>query len=225
MSHPIKRRSIRSPFAHTKQTRYRHLSPLFNPKKATGMKYKSYSLHNYSTMPQYEKLSPEIRKGINVVGSVLPFKVNNYVLEELIDWENYEDDPIFRLTFPHKDMLYPSHFHDMSAALDDGVDREFQKLVSHNIRLQLNPHPAGQQAHNVPHINGERLNGLQHKYRETALFFPKPRTDLPQLLYILFQVASVCGNGCTQICKQRDRLAGAIPRSASRSDRFTLYGR
>ncbi len=136
------------------------------------MKYKSYSLHNYTKMPQHEILSPAIKKGIDVVGSVLPFKVNNYVLDELIDWENYEDDPIFRLTFPHKDMLYPSHFHDMSAALENSNDREFQKLVSNNIRLQLNPHPAGQQAYNVPQIDGEKLDGLQHKYRETALFFP-----------------------------------------------------
>ena len=36
----------------------------------------------------------------------------------------------------------------------------------------MNPHPAGQQQLNVPMFEGERLPGVQHKYRETVLFFP-----------------------------------------------------
>ena len=40
------------------------------------------------------------------------------------------------------------------------------------IRKELNPHPAGQVEHNVPEINGEKLMGMQHKYKETVLFFP-----------------------------------------------------
>ena len=38
--------------------------------------------------------------------------------------------------------------------------------------MQLNPHPAGQMDLNVPVVNGKRYNGMQHKYRETVLFFP-----------------------------------------------------
>jgi KamA family protein len=37
--------------------------------------------------------------------------------------------------------------------------------------MALNPHPAGQQ-HNVPEIDGQKLEGMQHKYEETVLFFP-----------------------------------------------------
>jgi KamA family protein len=40
------------------------------------------------------------------------------------------------------------------------------------IRLTLNPHPAGQLEHNVPTLRGVKLTGIQHKYRETMLFFP-----------------------------------------------------
>lgn len=39
--------------------------------------------------------------GMQAVAKVLPFRTNNYVVEELIDWNNIPDDPIFRLTFPH----------------------------------------------------------------------------------------------------------------------------
>ena len=40
-----------------------------------------------------------------VVGHVLPFRVNSYVVDELIDWSRVPDDPIFRLTFPQAEML------------------------------------------------------------------------------------------------------------------------
>ncbi len=59
------------------------------------------------------------------------------------------------------------------------------------LRLTLNPHPAGQLEHNVPTLKGKKLIGIQHKYRETMLFFPIPGSNLSCLLYFLFQVAPV----------------------------------
>lgn len=109
---------------------------------------------------------------IEVVGNVLPFKVNNYVIDELIDWANYQDDPIFKLTFPQKDMLRPAHFNQMAQTLQSAASKVDIKAVANEIRLQLNPHPAGQMQMNVPEIDGIKLTGVQHKYRETVLFFP-----------------------------------------------------
>jgi len=40
------------------------------------------------------------------------------------------------------------------------------------IRNELNPHPAGQKEENVPKLDGQSVGGIQHKYRETVLFFP-----------------------------------------------------
>lgn len=36
----------------------------------------------------------------------------------------------------------------------------------------MNPHPEGQICYNTPVLNGRKLNGIQHKYRETVLCFP-----------------------------------------------------
>ncbi|MFD2271716.1 hypothetical protein ACFS07_12580 [Undibacterium arcticum] len=41
-----------------------------------------------------------------------------------------------------------------------------------SIRMRMNPHPAGQMTHNVPTMNEEPVRGLQHKYKQTVLFFP-----------------------------------------------------
>ncbi|MEZ4885414.1 MAG: hypothetical protein R3E32_11850 [Chitinophagales bacterium] len=136
-------------------------------------KYKAYSIRNFRKIPQVEAyLSEKDKFAIEVVGNVLPFKVNNYVVNELINWNNVPNDPIYVLTFPQKDMLTPAHFDEMADALKAGASKAEIKLIAHKIRLELNPHPAGQLNYNVPSIEGIKLTGVQHKYNETMLFFP-----------------------------------------------------
>ncbi len=114
-----------------------------------------------------------MRFAMQVVARVLPFRVNQYVIEDLIDWDNVPDDPIFRLTFPQQDMLSPEHFDRMANLLRSGADDKEIRTLANEIRAELNPHPAGQQVLNVPVLDGRPLKGMQHKYRETVLFFPR----------------------------------------------------
>ncbi|MBM4461847.1 MAG: lysine 2,3-aminomutase [Chloroflexi bacterium] len=136
------------------------------------MKYKSYTMSNLRSMPQIKHLSDEQIRAIEIVGSVLPFKTNNYVTDHLIDWSKVPDDPIFIMTFPQKDMLLPHHYRRMESLFESGADKSEINTLANEIRHQLNPHPAGQREHNIPVLGGEKLRGLQHKYRETVLFFP-----------------------------------------------------
>jgi KamA family protein len=133
--------------------------------------YKSYSIRNYIEIPQMQKLSNSYNSAIEVVGNVLPFKTNNYVVDNLIDWDNIPFDPIFTLTFPRKEMLLNSHYKQIEELIKKNVPRNILSDEANKIRLELNPHPAGQK-YNVPKINGVELPGVQHKYRETVLFFP-----------------------------------------------------
>ncbi len=134
--------------------------------------YKAYTTRNIRKIPQLSALSEQQLHEIEVVSHVLPFKTNNYVVEELIDWENFQDDPMFILNFPQREMLKEKNFNHLSALIKKNAPKdEIDNYVNH-IRLRMNPHPAGQMEHNVPSMNGNRLNGIQHKYRETLLFFP-----------------------------------------------------
>jgi L-lysine 2,3-aminomutase len=136
-------------------------------------RYRTFGVNNFRKVPQVEEyLTEEQRFAIEVVGNVLPFKVNNYVIDQLIDWENVPDDPIFILTFPQKDMLSDEHFSKVAEALKSEMPKKELKELVNDIRMELNPHPAGQMEMNVPEINGYKLTGIQHKYRETMLFFP-----------------------------------------------------
>ena len=71
---------------------------------------KSITLANFRELPQIQKLSEETQFEMEVVGNVLPFKTNNYVVEQLIDWNNIPNDSMFVLTFPQKGMLSQEHY-------------------------------------------------------------------------------------------------------------------
>ena len=69
-------------------------------------------------------------------------------------------------------MLRPHHYQRMKETIKGGASKSEIKFVADEIRLELNPHPAGQLDHNVPQVEGEKIFGMQHKYSETVLFFP-----------------------------------------------------
>ncbi|MDF1575987.1 MAG: lysine 2,3-aminomutase [Bacteroidales bacterium] len=136
------------------------------------MKYQVYARHNLKKIPHFGKLSKEQVQSIRVVSEVLPFKTNNYVVKELIDWNNYLEDPIYILNFPQKEMLRPSQYRALTEMVESNSSKADLAEYVHEMRLDLNPHPAGQLEHNVPTLKGRVLTGIQHKYRETMLFFP-----------------------------------------------------
>ncbi|WP_256078108.1 KamA family radical SAM protein [Massilia sp. YIM B04103] len=135
-------------------------------------KFKPYTRQSIQQARQWEWLPFELREAVQVVSRVLPFRTNEYVMEHLIDWNNVPDDPIYRLTFPHRDMLHEDEYARLRELVLVRRDEEEIARYAHSIRMRMNPHPAGQMTHNVPRVNDAPLKGLQHKYKETVLFFP-----------------------------------------------------
>ncbi|OBA88875.1 lysine 2,3-aminomutase [Mycobacteriaceae bacterium 1482268.1] len=115
---------------------------------------------------------PQLAHEAQVVSAVLPFKVSSYVIDELIDWTKAPDDPIYRLTFPHRDMLDSEHFELVEEAVLTG-DKEAIRQAVTKVQYALNPHPSNQLSMNVPQDDDLDAWGLQHKYPETLLVFPR----------------------------------------------------
>jgi KamA family protein len=149
----------------------------------------------------------------------LPFKTNNYIVNELIDWDNYTEDPMFNLNFPRKEMLRSDHFEAMAGLLQAGADNREITRRANEIRLDLNPHPAGQLEHNVPTYQGEPLPGVQHKYRETALFFPSHGQTCHAYCTFCFRWPQFTGISSLKFAmKQTDRLVGYLREHPEISD-------
>ncbi len=122
---------------------------------------------------QLDGLSRDQLIDLEVASAVLPFRVNDYVLEELIDWTDVPSDPIFQLTFPQTAMLDRADYHRLRGLLAKGTADDVIRHAVRKLHIGMNPHPAGQMELNVPVLNGVGLPGCQHKYRETVLFFPR----------------------------------------------------
>lgn len=138
----------------------------------TVRKYQVYTTKDIPDIFRRYHRDPEDGVAMAAVSSVLPFRVNEYVLEELIDWHRLPDDPIYQLTFPQKGMLAAGDLERMEDLIRRRAPDEEVQQAANEIRYRLNPHPAGQRELNVPRLDGRPLPGLQHKYRETVLFFP-----------------------------------------------------
>jgi len=117
-------------------------------------------------------LDRDLTDTIRAFSAVLPFRVNEYVLTELIDWDQVPDDPMFQLVFPQPGMLSDDDERTVRAALDRGAGKRELEAVVAPIRARLNPHPAGQTDLNVPFDLDGPVRGLQHKYDQTVLYFP-----------------------------------------------------
>ncbi|MBO0822006.1 MAG: lysine 2,3-aminomutase [Nocardiopsaceae bacterium] len=136
-------------------------------------RFRAFGARHLDSLLNRAGLSQRERLAVRAVATVLPFRTNSYVLDQLIDWSAVPDDPIYRLVFPQPDMLPRSDVERLSAFLADGAPDSEIKAAAHEIRMRLNPHPAGQLVLNAPAMDGTVLPGLQHKYPETVLFFPK----------------------------------------------------
>jgi KamA family protein len=134
--------------------------------------YRVYSRNDLDRIPQLRRLPPDELLAMKAVSAVLPFRVNNYVIEELIRWDDAPEDPLYQLSFPQPGMLGRRDLRRMMDLVHREASREELTAAAREIQEKLNPHPAGQRELNVPRVNGHPLPGAQHKYRETVLFFP-----------------------------------------------------
>jgi len=143
------------------------------PARSAGRGFHAYSAKHLDMLVARAGLPPDERLAVRAVATVLPFRTNAYVVEHLIDWDAAPDDPIYRLVFPQPDMLPAADVARLSDLLAAEAPKGQINQVAHEIRMRLNPHPAGQLLLNAPSLNGRPLPGLQHKYPETVLFFPR----------------------------------------------------
>ncbi|URN09467.1 lysine 2,3-aminomutase [Actinomadura madurae] len=140
---------------------------------STGRKFRAFTAKHLEELTARAGLSAEQRLATRAVATVLPFRTNAYVVEELIDWSAAPDDPIYRLVFPQEDMLPAADVAVLSDLLRRDAPKAEVEAAAHRVRMKLNPHPAGQMELNIPSFGDGKIPGMQHKYDETVLYFPK----------------------------------------------------
>ena len=167
-------------------------------------KFKPYTRQSIVNARQWEWMSPDLQEAVQVVSHVLPFRTNEYVMDQLIDWNNIPDDPIYRLTFPHRDMLPAAEYAQLRDLVlykkDAGRDR------AAGARDPDAHEPAPGRPDDPQRAARERrpAQGPAAQVQGDRAVLPQRRPDLPRLLHLLLPLAAVRRHGRHEVRRARD---------------------
>ena len=86
-------------------------------------KFKVITQKDLPLIAEKLKLDKEQIIDMQAVSAVLPFRVNDYVVDNLIDPSDVPNDPIFQLTFPQRGMLEEADYRRMRDLLASGANK------------------------------------------------------------------------------------------------------
>jgi L-lysine 2,3-aminomutase len=158
--------------------------------------------NKYSGLPGFKAVCEILNKnGIELTHmkerelflEVYAFLATKHILNS-IDWDNYQEDPVFQLIFPQPGMI-EKEIVDEYCSIDDPVERK--KMVV-GYRDKTNPHD-GKQLLNRPSFytedgTMEALDGGQHKYPQVMLLFDKTTQSCFAYCTYCFRHAQVRGD-------------------------------
>ncbi len=124
---------------------------------------------------------------------VYRFKASQHILNT-IDWDNYEQDSMYRLVFPQPGMMRKKVVDAYAAAK---TDAQRQKVID-DYMVETNPHD-GHQLLNKPWLESENggieiLEGSQHKYPQCQLIFDHTTQNCFAFCTYCFRHAQVRGD-------------------------------
>lgn len=137
------------------------------------MKYQAYSDNSFIKTDFFKQIPAQQQHEFKVLTNVLPFKINNYVAEQLIDWSNVPNDPIYQLIFPRKEMLSDFDFNTLAKMMDDNASPLEMKLVANLIQQKIWP-DVDIVEERIPTKNGDIVPGLYHTFPTNLYLFPTP---------------------------------------------------
>ena len=135
-------------------------------------KYRTYTNPTIGSIPQVQALKADARMALLAVAKVLPFKTNQYILDELIDWMSVPHDPIFTQNFPVPDMLLPEEVDPIVSLLNNDPTSVMKEVLAQRARIRLMQAKCPLDPTSIPNIDGQVVPGLWRTFRETVLVYP-----------------------------------------------------
>jgi len=137
------------------------------------LKFKTYSNNTFKNTDYYANLPIEAKVEFDVLSSVFHFKVNTYVLENLIDWKNVPNDPMYKLVFPRKEMLSTFDYEFLKTLFNEGLNTNELNLFVQRVRKKMLPEVKHSPT-SIPQINGEPIIGMYRNFETIISLFPDP---------------------------------------------------
>ncbi len=137
------------------------------------MKYQQFDYLRFLKTEQYQRMPSEEQAHFHLLTSVFPFKLNNYAMENLIDWDTIPNDPMYRLLFPRKEMLSGLDFLFLQESAQDNPEDATSSIAKLNIRKKMQPlvptYPTS-----YPQFDGMRVQGAYRSFENQLTLIARP---------------------------------------------------
>ncbi|SEL68313.1 L-lysine 2,3-aminomutase [Aquimarina amphilecti] len=137
------------------------------------MLFKSYNNKSFKQTEYYTRLPKDEKEIFDVLSSVFHFKVNNYVLAHLINWEAIPEDPIYKLVFPRKEMLSAFDYEKLKQLFKIGLDEKTRIGFVQSVKKKMHPEVKHAET-GFPKIDGEIITGGYRNFPTILNLFPDP---------------------------------------------------
>lgn len=127
-----------------------------------------YSSQTFKKTKYYQNLLASEKTSFDILTNVFHFKTNTYILENLINWEQVPDDPIYRLNFPNKKMLSAKNYElllDAHQKQDNNLAQTIRDLKSAEVVIDYNL---------IPQIDNGFIKGAYQAFPNLLFLFPAP---------------------------------------------------
>jgi KamA family protein len=141
------------------------------------MNFTIFTNNNLTKIPKWQSLPVMLKDELFVTTSFYHFKTNNYVINELIHWDNVPDDPCFRMTFPLKEMLEKSDYKKLKDAVLNEVSESHLVSLKECIRNKMIKTPVRQIKQFIPQYLTDAKKGMFHQFPHTILLVPRNALD------------------------------------------------
>ena len=138
------------------------------------MKQINYNNRTFSSTPYYQRLPPEEKRSFDLLSRVFHFKVNNYVLENLIDWDQVPQDPVYQYVFPKPEMIGEEGFELLANVTKPGMPESVQATFLQRIRTKLRPQYTYSPESQPKDKEGTPLKGMYSNFPTIVSLFPAP---------------------------------------------------
>lgn len=137
------------------------------------MKFKSFTGSSFKLSSYFSHLSENDQLEFSVLTKIFPFKANQFVLDNLIDWSNIPGDPIYKLVFPRKEMIGEDNF-DYLKTLQNQFPADFNTSPFLEPIRQAYKKEVAFTETGLPRRNGEYLKGMYRNFPSVLSLFPSP---------------------------------------------------
>jgi L-lysine 2,3-aminomutase len=141
------------------------------------MEYKIYTKNTIEEIPQWKFLPESLKTELKITTSFFHFKVNNYIIDELINWSSVPEGRLFKLTFPYKEMFDKDDYNYLYEIYKrDSIGSEFNSAKD-AIRAKMLHTPSYKINSFIPHNMHGQMGGVYHQFPHTLMLVPRKAHD------------------------------------------------